>query len=89
MAQVIVSPREMRAFAQDLAELIQAVEARDRQLAEGLRSLGSTWADERYRTFSRVQSTTAAQLQIFYRMGKNYVQYLGNKATAAERYLGR
>ncbi len=89
MVQVIVSPKELRAFGQDLAELTRALEARNNQLTESLQALGSTWADERYRSFSKAQNTNSQQLQAFFRIARSYVQYLDSKANAADRYLGR
>jgi uncharacterized protein YukE len=88
MTQIIVSPKEMRAFARELAEHTAHIKTRDRQLEAAIKSLGSTWADEKYRKFSKAHAAAASQLQVFYRKSERYVTYLDEKARTADRYLG-
>jgi uncharacterized protein YukE len=89
MAQVIVSPSQLRGFARDLAELTGDIKNRERQLDGALKDLGSTWRDEKYRKFSASYTTMSIQLQMFYRLSERYVTFLGSKAAAADRFLGR
>jgi uncharacterized protein YukE len=89
MVQIIVSPKEMRSFARELADYTSHIRARDRQLESAIKSLGSTWADEKYRKFSKAHTAAAAQLQTFYRKSERYSAYLEAKALSAEKYLGR
>ena len=89
MTQVIVSPSEMRSFSKELTELAAQIMARDRQLDAELKQLGTTWADEKYRKFSRAHVAMSQQLREFQRLSQQFASFLGEKARAGDRYLGR
>lgn len=88
MAQIIVNPKEMVAFAAQLDQLTAEVRNRETALDRALESLNVSWNDERYRAFGRAQETASLQLKIFYNRSGSYTNYLRSKAAAARRYLG-
>lgn len=88
MAQVIVNPKDQRAFAQELEQIVGVVREKERRLDQGMQELKATWADERYRRFSKAVKAASDQLRIFYGTSTRYTQFLREKAAAAERYLG-
>lgn len=87
MSQIIVSPREQRAFASALAELSAEMRGRERVLAQHLAGLRSTWSDAHYTRFSRAQEEMSLYLLGFHNRAQLYCAYLGRKAAAAEKYL--
>jgi uncharacterized protein YukE len=88
MAQIIVNPRDQRAFAQELDQIVSAIREKERRLDQGMQELKGTWADERYRRFSVAVKAASDQLRVFYSTSAHYAQFLRDKAAAAERYLG-
>lgn len=87
MAQVIVNPRQMVAFADELARLKLEMQSWEAELDRDMKALKSTWNDQRYLRFNRAVSVASVQLQAFYNRCNNYVEYLRRKAAAADRYL--
>lgn len=88
MAQVIVNPRLMVAFADELGRLKVEMQSWEAELDREMKALKTTWNDQRYLRFNRAVSVASVQLQAFYGRCNNYVEYLRRKAGAAERYLG-
>lgn len=88
MAQIIVNPKDQRAFAQELDQIVGTIREKERQLDQGMQELKGTWGDERYRRFSSAVKTASDQLRVFYSTSARYAQFLREKAAAAERYLG-
>lgn len=87
MSQIIVSPKEQRAFARALAELSREMRSREQALTSKLTSLGSTWQDQHNRRFQRAHEEMALYLKAFHNQAQRYCTYLDQKARAAERYL--
>lgn len=88
MSQIIVNPKDQRAFAQELEQIVGAIRDKERRLDQGMQELKSTWADERYRRFSSAVRAASEELRVFYNSSARYAQFLRDKASAAERYLG-
>ena len=87
MSQIEMNPHDMRQFARELAEAINFIHSRDLRLRAEVMDLGTTWGDEKYRTFARSCTEMTDQLANFYKMAEYYVDFLDAKAAAAERYL--
>ena len=87
MAQIIVNPRQMVAFAEELARLKIEMQSWEAALDRDMKGLKSTWSDQRYLRFNRAVTEASVQLQAFYSRCNNYVEYLRRKAAAADRYL--
>jgi len=89
MAQIIATPKDMRIFAQDLERLSAELKDKQRRMEDELQRLGVSWQDDRYRRFSRAVTTASVQFVAFHNRAKSFVEFLGRKAAAGERYLSR
>ena len=89
MAQIIVDPSEMRKFEAALRELRAEVDARRQQLEGQIVDVRSFWDDEKYQQFQHQSEELMLQVQHFSKLCDQYCDYLTEKATLAERYLGR
>lgn len=89
MAQVIVSPKEMRVFARYLEVLADLVRQRKARLKAQVDSLHQTWRDDKYREFERSFEANSAELDHFIKAARAYAGFLDTKASRADRYLGR
>lgn len=88
MSQIIVSPREQRAFANSLCNISREMISRERALTSKLTALGSTWSDKHYKRFSQAQTTMELHLKAFHNRSQLYCNYLERKAKAGDAYLG-
>jgi uncharacterized protein YukE len=87
MAQVIVSPKDQRVFAQELQDLSRRISNAERQLSGELKGLESVWADEHARRFTKSHQHMAQHLGTFYKAAGRYVAFLNDKAHLGEKYL--
>lgn len=88
MAQIIVDPKEQRAFARALANLSAEMKSQEAALNRELAQLGSTWKDDHYSRFTKATEEMSLYLLGFYKRAESYCNFLERKARAAERYLG-
>lgn len=89
MAQIIVSPKEMRVFARYLEELADLIRQRKARVNDRLNALHQTWRDEKYRQFERDLQANSVELDHFIKAAREYARYLDTKAARADRYLER
>ncbi|MCX7365321.1 MAG: WXG100 family type VII secretion target [Alphaproteobacteria bacterium] len=89
MTQIIVNPKELRAFAHRLVEHAAHVYAVRAKFAAGLKELRATWRDERYRQFDNELTATMAELDRFVRQARRYADHLEDKARKGSLYLNR
>ncbi len=88
MSQIIVSPREQRAFANALCDISRDMISRERALTAKLNVLSTTWSDKHYKRFSQAQLTMELHLKAFHNRSQAYCIYLERKAKAGNAYLG-
>jgi uncharacterized protein YukE len=89
MAQIIVSPKEMRVFARYLEELADVIRQRKARVHDRLNALHQTWRDEKYRQFEKDLQENSQELDHFIKSARAYARFLDMKAARADRYLKR
>jgi uncharacterized protein YukE len=87
MAQVIVDPDELRAFANRLISEARALKERQSTIESHRDILESVWKDQRYEAFEKAYLPSVRALDRFCKQVHDYAAYLRRKADAADRYL--
>ena len=87
--KVIVSPADVRRFANLLDERAADLKRLDATISRSLLELQATWKDARYQQFERRYEEASLQLQQFLDHAERYAVYLRRKVVPIERYLDR
>jgi uncharacterized protein YukE len=87
MSQAIVSPEELRAFAQKLKQFNNILSDQAAMLATQLDGLSATWRDQENRKFSEEFKEHLRLLAQFVEMNNRHIPYLLRKAERIDEYL--
>jgi uncharacterized protein YukE len=87
MAQAIMDPEEVRAFAKELKRFNDDVLARASSLQARFAALGSTWQDQEAEKFGEEFTATMKVLRKFVEISEKHTPYLLRKAQHIEQYL--
>ncbi len=87
MAQVIVSPEEVRHFARQFKTCNAQLLDLTTRLRGQFSNLGETWRDQEYQRFAVEFEQASRILQQFMRQADQYIPYLERKAAAAQAFL--
>ena len=87
MAQAIVSPDELRRFAQTLKKFNAGLTEQMAALGAQLDGLSSTWRDQENRRFAEEFSRNLQVMSRFVETNNEYIPFLLRKAERIDEYL--
>jgi hypothetical protein len=89
MSNVQNDPAELRQFMAGMRQFDAEVGDGLRQMRSQLYNLSNTWRDGQYAHFSGQLETALQAFQRYLQTSEGYHQYLDQKATILEQYLGQ
>ncbi|MBI1841385.1 MAG: WXG100 family type VII secretion target [Verrucomicrobia bacterium] len=89
MAQAVMSPEEVRRFADELKRFNADLQNRMGSLQARFAALGDTWQDQEHEKFSEEFKQTMKALKKFVEMSNQHAPYLLRKAQKIEEYLNQ
>jgi uncharacterized protein YukE len=89
MAQAIMSPEEVRRFADELRRFNAELQDRMVSLQARFAALGDTWQDQEHSKFAEEFSQTLKALKKFVEISNQHAPYLLRKAQRIEEYLSQ
>lgn len=87
MSQAIVSPEELRRFAQSLKRFNVGMNDQLSALAAQMNGLGSSWRDQENRKFAEEFSRNLQVMARFIETNEEYIPFLLRKAERIDEYL--
>lgn len=87
MSQAIVSPEELRRFAQSLKRFNAGLSEQLSALAMQLEGLSATWRDQENRRFAEEFARNLQVMGRFIETNEEYIPFLLRKAERIEEYL--
>lgn len=85
----IVSPTQLRRFAESLDESTKKMRNEGRKMRESVNAARIVWKDEKYTTFHQQLESCMEELDRFNKAGQKYAEFLREKAMLANKYLHR
>lgn len=89
MAQAVMSPEEVRRFADELKRFNADLQNRLGSLQARFSALGDSWQDQEHEKFSEEFKQTMKALKKFVEMSNQHAPYLLRKAQKIEEYLNQ
>ncbi len=88
MAQAIVDPDELRAFASNLRRYNELVAEATATLQSQFAQLGDTWRDQEQAKFAEEFDQTVRVISQFQQASEEHIPLLLRKAEDVDKYLG-